>query len=283
MSPPDPPTRGGALLVVVVVLAGCNAAGFGAPQPYTEGGADLDGADLRAAHAAGLRDAGSFRSRTALVVRADGTAARVNRTAVVDGPANRSHGITRIGGDAAGDDGVVIETFTNRSATYRRVMIEAGSGTVVRYDAATAPYEEDPLAVRPVTATRVAEPELIATAVQGANWTGHGVERYNGTWVTRYTASGAGNFSNVRSAAVASGRAGTGDRTDLPIGDEIEVESIEATLLVTPDGVVRRLRIRLVGTNGVELTTVFSTDEVGTATVDDPAWLDEAKEETGRT
>lgn len=280
------PARIGAVAVAVallVVSAGCvGAAGalpFTEPAPYTQSGAALDGADLRTAHLAGLEQAGSFTSTSTIVVDGEEHAFQVERTASVDAAANRSTGTSRFGSDAVDGDGLVVTRFTSESTTSRRVQVDAGQQTITRYDAANAPYDEGLLAVQPVNETRATNADLVRRAVDDVNWTMVGVERYQGQWVTRYEAAGPENVTAMGSTAVAEGHADATDRTTLPETLDLDVQTANATLLVTPDGVVRRFSVDATGNaagHPVEVRITSTTDDVGQTTVATPDWTDEA-------
>ena len=270
----------------MVGLAGCAGIGLGlpigAPAPYTETGAALDGDDLRAAHLAELEANGAYRSSFAFVIAGDQRSARVNRSVVVDRGANESFAHMSVAAEAIEGDGLTVATYSTGNTTYRRFVADVGQQTVTRYDAAQAPYADRPLAVEPVEPEEAAHADLIEPIVEDVNWSQHGVERYDGGWVTRYEAVGAENFSRLRGAAVDAGRVAT-DRGSLADYRGLEVRAVNATLLVGPDGVVRRFDIHVSGElrgQPIDLTLAGSTGELGTAAVEAPGWLDEAKERT---
>lgn len=274
-------------LTVVVVSAGCSIVGAGlplaAPAPYTETGAELNGTDLRAAHLSGLEEAESFRSDATLVLQGDAHAFGVDRSAAVDQASNRSRSVAQYDSDAVEGDGLVVASYTAGNATYRQVAIDAGQQTITRYDAAREPYADGLLAVQPVNRSAAANAGLVAAVADDVNWSQRGVERYDGGWVTRYEASGPENFSAIGSTAVAAGESDATERTELPETLALDVSTINATLLVSPDGVVRRFHVHAVGSAAggpAELTLTVTTDGLGTTRVERPAWIDEARTRT---
>lgn len=205
------------------------------------------------------------------------------RTATANTTADRAVSTSQYDSDAVTGDGLVVTAYTAEDVTYRRAVLDAGDQTVTEYDAARAPYDDGLLAVQPVTANDAARSDLVASIVDDVNWTQQGVERYDGGWVTRYEASGAGNVSAVEESALAEGQGDRTDETTVPETLDVDVRSINATLLVSPDGVVRHLEVHATGNAAgepVELTLTFATDGLGSATVDPPAWLEDARERT---
>jgi hypothetical protein len=62
--------------------------------------------------------------------------------------------------------------------------------------------------------------------------------------------------------------------------------SINADLLVNPDGVVRRVHVHVVGTAAgqpVEVMLVITTQEICTADVEQPLWLEDAQTKSNTT
>lgn len=274
-------------VLLMALLAGCagvvSGLPFTAPQPYTETGAALNASELGAAHADGLESAETFRSNVTLDLVADDTTVRVERTATANATAERALSTTRYGSDAVTGDGLTVSAYTDGDVTYRRTALAVGDKTVTDYDAARSPYEEGLLHVRPVTTADAARVDLVSAVVADVDWTQAGVERHDGDWVTRYEASGPANFSAIGESALAEA---TGDRTnesEVPETLDLDVRSANATLLVSPDGVVRHLAVHATGNAGgvpVELRLTFSTDGLGSTVVEPPAWLEDAQDAT---
>lgn len=274
-------------VVLMALLTGCagvvSGLPFTAPQPYTETGAALDGSDLRSAHVAGLNESETYRSNVSLVIDGDDHTIRVDRTAAANTTADRAVSTNQYNSDAVTGDGLVVTAYTDEDVTYRRSVLDAGDQAVTEYDAARAPYDDSLLAVQPVTASDAARADLVETVVDDVDWTQQGVERYDGGWVTRYEASGAENFSAVEESALVEGQGDRADDTTVPETLDIDVRSINATLLVSPDGVVRHLEVHATGNAAgepVELTLTISTDGLGTTTVEPPAWVEDVRQRT---
>lgn len=285
------PARRTALLAISVVamvgLAGCAGTGLGlpigAPAPYTETGAALDGADLRANHLGALEAAGSYRSSFAMTIDGTDTAVLLNRSAAVDLAERESATTVRLEADTIEGDGLSVATYSTGNVTYRRIVADVGQQTVTRYDAARKPYSDAPLAVEPADPEAVAHATLIGPLVDDVNWTQRGVERYDGGWVTRYEAAGAENVSRLRGAAVDAGRVESADADVFGASRGLQVTDSNATLLVSPDGVVRYYHVHIdaaIGGQPVEMTLEGSTAGLGSTSVDGPDWLESAKDRT---
>jgi hypothetical protein len=274
------PTRStlpAAALALAVVLAGCSAAGVtvGAPDPYTETGAALDGDALAQDHADALLAGDGFTATTNVTVTVDEDRATVNRTAAVDAGANRSLARTRLAGGAVDDGELLVTRYTENDTTARRVLAGAGTTELRTLDAARAPYDDDLFGVRPVDAERATGDALVAATVGAADWTQRGVERHDGAWVTRYEATAVSDLGAVAGAALTDADLA---RTGLSPAD-LGAENVSATLLVGPDGVVRELTVTATGTTDdgatVRLSVTFSVDP-GAASVERPGWYGEA-------
>lgn len=286
-------TTGGALgplaVIAMVALAGCSA-GAGpltGPDPYTETGDDLDADALSASHAAALHDAGSYRSATNLTVTS-GTAAdaapavAVERTARVDADDDRALATSRLDSGALDGDGLRVVTYTENDTTAREVVIDAEDTSVTRYDAARAPYDDGLLAVSPVDDDARTEADLVAAGTESVDWTQAGVERHEGDWVTRYEASGPDNVSDVEAVVAAALTEADRERTGLDPGG-YEVTAANATILVSPDGVVRQFSLTVVATtddgDAVTVTVTLTTDGLGATDVQRPDWYGEATDD----
>lgn len=265
-------------LALAVVLAGCSAAGVtvGAPDPYTETGAALDGDALAQDHADALLAGDGFTATTNVTVVVGDDRATVNRTAAVDTVANRSTARTRLVGGAVDDGELRLTRYTENDTTVRRVVVGTDATEVRRLDAATAPYGDGLLAVRPADPLRATGVGLVATAVDAADWTQRGVERYDGGWVTRYEADG-GNVSDLGAVVAAALTDAEVERAGLAV-DAVDAENASVTLLVSPDGVVRELRVTATATtdDGTVRVTVTLAVDPGTTTVERPDWYDDA-------
>lgn len=238
---------------------------------------------MRSAHLSGLEASDTYRSNVTLVLDGDEDTVRIERTAAANTTADQAVSTSRYSSDAVTGDGLTVTAYTDGDVTYRRTVLDVGDQTVTEYDAARAPYDDGLLAVQPVPASDAARAALVATIVDDVNWTQKGVERYDGGWVTRYEASGTGNVSAVEESALAEGQGDRINATIVPETLDLDVRSINATLLVSPDGVVRHLAVHATGNAAgepVELTLTFDTYGLGSTVVEPPSWLEETRQRT---
>lgn len=276
-----------AAVLAMVVLAGCTGTisdlPGGAPAPYTQTGAALNGTALAADTLAGLRDAGSFRANTTMRLDASAISVQVDRTAAVDLAANRSSSRSQIATSATNGSGITMDRYSTANATYRRMTLDLGRQTITRYDVSRAPYDDGPLAPRPVTASRMASADLVRASVDRLNWTQAGVEKYDGGWVTRYEATGVANVTGLSRAAMEDAVESANETALSSPSGEGSV-AVNATLLVSPDGVVRRLEVRVSGQSergeSYGMTLRVTTTDLGSTQVEPPAWLAEARAQT---
>lgn len=259
------------LVAAVVLLAGC--AGVGGSEPYTDTGAALDGSELRESHVENLRSAGSFTSSFNASYVAGGSRTAINVTTRVDAGNDRAIQYTRL--NASGDtvSGVLETTaYTAGDTTYRERTLRSEDGSASSYDSDSAPYD----ALQPVNTT-AAQFAGVLGAVDRVNWTQAGVERYDGTSVTRYEAEGVAAFLDASSVAVP----GSDPPPEDPAVGDGEVLEAGATLLVTGDGTVRLLEVTFVVETGDGRTAVsyrIGFEDIGSTAVEEPSWTDRAAE-----
>jgi hypothetical protein len=256
-----------ALLAAVVLLAGCAGAGA---QPYTETGEALNGTELRQSHTENLESAGSFTSSFNASYAAGEGRTTINLTTRVDGEADRALQQTRLNASGSAVSGVLeTATYTDGDTTYRQRTLDTDGGTTSSYDSGSAPYDGS---VQPVNTTAARFADALGD-IDRVNWTQSGVEQYDGTAVTRYEAEGLEAFLNASAVAVP----GADTPTEEPSVGSGEVIEARATMLVTGDGTVRLLEVAFVAEAGGDRTTVsyrISVDDVGSTTVEEPAWTD---------
>lgn len=259
------------LVAAVVLLAGC--AGVGGSEPYTDTGAALDGDTLRESHVENLRSAGSFTSSFNASYVADGSRTTINLTTRVDTEEDRALRYTRLNASGPTVSGVLETTaYTAGDTTYRKRTLQSEDGSASSYDSDSAPYD----ALQPVNTT-TAQLVGVLGDVDRVNWTQAGVERYDGTSVTRYEADGVAAFVDASSVAVPGSDAPPQDPS---VGDG-EVVEAGATLLVTGDGTVRLLEVTFVVDTEQGRTAVsyrISFEGIGTTEVEEPSWTDRASE-----
>lgn len=267
--------------VLLVALAGCSGVlpgtGDAEEEAYTTSGEELNGTTLRSDHVDQLEAAGSFTTGTTVVLESANRTAELERTTAVDLEGDRALQTDTIETSGAGMSGTFgSDTYTAGDETYTRLRAGTGNDTSVQYQHASAPYDD--VGVTPVNTTAAMNAELAENAAATVNWTQTGVVERNGTTVTRYEATGQENFTEFR------------DRTDLGPGEtdlselDAEISEIEATMFVDRDGVVRQFDVRFAGTaqgQDVTMSVTVTTTDVGETTVQEPGWLDEARNRSG--
>ena len=227
----------------------------------------LDGETLAASHRESLTER-SFEARFSFAVDLPDGTASIDERVVVDRTAglalnDRATTLT----NANGTRNVTTTRFTDLAdgTTYERL---SGTGYATVY----SDTDGDGTSTRPVNASDVGG--SVVGAAASVEWTRVGQETLDGVAVTRYEASGTDSLRPFREETEFG--ASAFERID-------DVESANATLLVGADGVVRGFSLYADGTAdgdpvSVALDVRFSN--VGSATVDAPAWLDEAKRNT---
>jgi hypothetical protein len=203
-----------------------------------------------------LRSAGSFTSTMRFSGTGQGaeTGELTNRYSV-DLENERFFGHVEAG-DAAGTASV-IEWFSADGVTYTRI----GSGEEVVYVRDT---EENRFSMSEATL----DDTYFAYAAENDEWlTREGTETYDGVTVTRYEATGVEKWAYFEAYAREDG----------------EVTDFEYVVLVDDDGLVRYLSWHLAGVDNsggesrpFSQTVEMELTDVGSTTVEDPAWLSEA-------
>lgn len=156
---------------------------------------------------------------------------------------------------------ILTESYTSGDETYQRSVSPFQEGP--QYSYATEPYTNT--SVTPVNFSQASGQQSYID--QGITWTNEGSTTYEGMQVTRYTAEGVENFPNL----------------DTVTGQSIEsVDSVSAELLIDDNKIVRLLQWDISGTNeqgnDVSLSLTFEISNVGSTTVEEPAWTDEVQQ-----
>ncbi|MEF8877162.1 MAG: hypothetical protein V5A60_10615 [Haloarculaceae archaeon] len=263
------------LLVVVVVLAGC--LGGGAPEAPAggsggsgdggsgssdggggDGGAgdgESDGAeDLAVVDSERLlREAGSFTSSWSFsMVDAEGTESTVTNTFAVDLDANRTSETLAFVGD---QEGTSYDRFTAAGTSYTRY----GDGEQTFYQ--MMPVQDDPVGSALARGAAVTYDDFEDARFVGTEtFDGVPVDRYEYTDPLLWRQYGAGTFGTE---------------------ENVTVTEFTVVVLVDGDGLARSTGWTLVGeTDAGETVTAewrFEVTDVGSTTVADPDWLEEAR------
>jgi len=247
--------------VATVALAGCTSGGPDTTTP-TETPVDPGGSDELSVQAADdrLRAAGSFTTDWSYTVTdVDGTTTSVNDTYRVDLENDRSYERLSTAGPAAE---TTVETYVAGGTSYNRV---GASG-----DAYYQTSDQPPNVFETATGRAsgfYSDFEEDATFV--------GTETFDGDTVSRYEYSDAdawGSYNNaLRSAAFSS-------------SSNVTITEFEVAILVDGDGVGRLTTFTVSGEtdDGTQVSAEwrYSVTDIGSTTVDEPDWLDEARAQT---
>lgn len=253
--------------IALVLLAGCSGVpglGGGGGEAYTAADEPLNTTALQADHTENLREAGSF------TVRLNGTSTVGNDTSTqqtvirADLESNRTYQRSQVDQSLAGQSsGVESELYVDNGTGYARFVLGSGNQS-------QAQYQTVDLSQLPPGSSAPSEQFLTLdqyfAITEGANWTQQGTESFRGTTVTRYTIEGDYNESAL-----------TG-------GTAANVTDFGATLLVTGDGTVRSFGFNAtVEQQGraVNVSNTIVVTDVGSTAVEEPDWLDEARNASG--
>lgn len=248
------------LVVVAVALAGCSALGPGESTPTDSGPSvttgDSETLSITAADQR-LREAGSFTTDWSYTVTdVDGTTTSVSDTYRVDLTTNRSYEQFSASSPSGESD---IDTYTADGSSYSRVETAAG----VRYQ--VSDQSTDVLSASTGRASSFyGDLEADARLV--------GTESFDGTTVSRYEYDDADAWasysSGLSSAAFSS-------------SENVTITDFEIAVLVDGDGVARLTTFTVSGEtdDGTEISAEwrYAVTDIGSTTVEEPAWLDEAQ------
>lgn len=244
-------------LVLAVALAGCSGltGGDGTPSA-TDGGPDgtpVDTDSILAAHTEALDGAGSYTTNATIAINGSGP---------VSGTQSVSYLV-----DSGSDEAMLRQTFQGASV----VQYTAGNTTYLRqtqggnatYRVASEPYGDGFQALTPVNTSQAANLAGLGSVLGNVTYQQAGSATVDGVAVTRYEASGSDAINLGNSPG--------------------NVTAFESTLAVADDsGVVRTLTFTIsIEQQGQtqEQDIEVTTSGVGSTTVPEPDWLDEAREQ----
>ena len=244
------------LVVLAVALAGCTSVGPDAAETDTAvdpgGDEELSITDTEQR----LRAAGSFTTDWSYTVTdVDGTTTMVTDTHRVDLTTNRSYERFTTSG-ASGDSEV--ETYIADGTSYSRVSTAQGE----MYQLS----ENPPNVFESATGRSAA---IHSDLEDDAQFTG--TETYDGVTVSRYEFADADAWSEYNSDLSTAAFSSTGNVT---------ITDFEIAVLVDEDGVARFTTFTVSGEtdDGTEISAEwrYSVTDLGSTTVEEPGWLDEA-------
>lgn len=135
------------------------------------------------------------------------------------------------------------------------------------------------------TLTAFLQTDLIGNADENILWTQDGTETLDGTEVVRYVANSDSQFEGFQESATSTideqSEDESGDGTSFTLDDDtITITSMSATMLVSPDGVVREFTYTVAGTTGeepVSLEIRLSVSDIDSTTVTAPDWVENSQ------
>ncbi len=252
--------------IALVLLAGCSGVpgfGGGSGDAYTAPGEPLNASALQADHTENLREAGSFTvtingssafgndsTEQGTVVRAD---LENNRTL------QQADIAQSMGGQATGGTQTL---YVEDGTAYVRLAFGSDNGTQTQYQVVNLSGQ----ASQQSPSRQFLTLNQYVSIIDGGNWTQQGTESFEGTTVTRYTVNGTDAFD---ASSLAAAGAPAPNVTDF-----------EATMLVTADGTIRKLAFTFEAVaqgQPITVTNDLVVSDVGSTTVEQPGWLDEAR------
>lgn len=217
----------------------------------------FDAARLNGDHVEALRAAGSFTTASELVIRSESQTRFINGSYAVErgGPALGVANITYVT-DGNVTDYPTTTRYTEGDTTYERQVERTDDGRETSYRKGSEPYgDAEPTPVNTTVAYTLGE--IARSVVDASAWNETGSGTYDGAPVTRYDTSG----------------------DQFAAGPEYGEAAGAATLVVDEDGVVRYVAYRFVTVQGGERTEYVyaaSYTGVGSTTVEEPSWTDQA-------
>ncbi|WP_135536199.1 DUF7537 family lipoprotein [Halostella pelagica] len=236
-------------VTVIVLTAGCsgvtgifgNDDGDSGVEPYTESGDELTGEMLNESHRDTLRSAGSYTAEVNISLTSDESSITQDTRGKVDLENDRQYVVQ----SASLFGNRTTYRYMADNVTYEKVVPEGGE---TRYE--TTQNAE------------TASASVNTDNIDAFEWEQRGTETHEGVGVTRYEATGVANYSALPTDA-----------------SEDNISDLSATLLVTEDGVMYEYTVDYTreSDSTQELSLRYATRDIGSTTVEEPDWLDEAQ------
>jgi hypothetical protein len=249
-------------------------------RPERTDDGEATSAAVRARHVSTLRAAGSATVTLRLQRESDNGTLAFERTTAVDFDDERLRENGTITGSTLG--GFVsttlleYEQFESVDERVVRGSTPLANGTVEHYDALTAANES----WRGANASTVVFGATVGNSGT-LSWTERGRTTFEGTTVTRYTATNPSNISGSHLNASVSLPAQSNESASNPTNVTLlTVHNGSASKYVGPDGAVRYLQYRVDATEGSTPVTYVATlriTDVGSTTVTEPAWTESVR------
>jgi hypothetical protein len=225
-----------------------------------------DGLSVTADHTEALRNAGSFTSSLNITstTTQNGTDSTtgIELDVMIDQGGDRGY-INQTIGSRLGD--INAESYTAGEETFQRSSSPFGT----QYFYGTEPYADSNVTPVNVTSAGVGGEQLLFGA-GNLTWTEEGSDTRDGVDVTHYSVSDADAIEQAGGQLA-------------PNATSIDSVSVDA--YVDGDGIVREMSWSFSGIdqngNEFDFESTYRTTDVGSTTVEEPGWLDEAREQTG--
>ena len=244
------------------------------PEPAVKPG-QIDAGAVADRHTAAIRDAGSYTMRTNISfdgfnesspVGAFATLFSLSNTIRVDLEAGRSLSV----GGSEHPEMPTTETYVDaeRGQTFRRSATQDGNVTYQTFEYVPAALQNSTDA----GAKQMTGGDQVERWLSTVNFSVVGVEQVDGQSFTRLEAEGPDSHAKLNEG--------------LNTWNDSDYESMRTTMLIDDEGIVRELRYEIVvNTSGEAATSTMTIrwTDVGSTTVQEPNWLDEAQTTTTET
>jgi hypothetical protein len=281
---------------LVVGLAGCSSnTGSDGPREEAPLGEDdnttlpdeaVSLENLNRSHTAAVTDAASVTTAFRARLDTDYGAVFFNSTVALNLTTANARQQTLYEGTTG--DGLLRTTFANVDSyatpneTYKRTESDFINGTTYNHTVSDSGEAWDSNSV-----TTYLQTDLLNSADDHVIWTPEGTRQFNDTGTYRFVAEGASEFDGFRESVTAlidsQATAESNEQQNFSIGQDttLTVTDMNATMLVSPDGVVRYFSYYLNGTidgEAVSLTVELWNTKVGETTVTEPEWTTRAEQ-----
>ncbi|WP_135821170.1 DUF7537 family lipoprotein [Halostella litorea] len=246
------------LVAMLVLTAGCSAGGLlgggdgngngdsGSIEPYTDSGDELTGEMVNESHTSAIQSAGSYTLESNVSLTGADSSLVQNAHGQVDLENDRQYAVQF----ASLFGNRTTYRYTADNTTYQRIVPEDGE---TQYQTSEG--------------GQIANPSINTDNVDAFEWEQQGTETHEGVGVTRYEATGVANYTALPTSPA-----------------EENVSDVSATLLVSEDGVMHEYRVDYTqeGSGSTqEISLRYAVTDVGSTTVEEPGWLDEARNSSG--
>lgn len=231
---------------------------------------EIDVEAIAERHASALRDAKSYTVETSVSVEGSNesnvssgfsSALSLSETVRVDHETGR--GLAIIGSKGGNGSVSIVYTDFERAKSYQRIGTEA-SASYIGYESVHSVFQGETAVGTDSTATA----DAFENWLQGINFSVAGVETSDGQQLTRLEATGVESHN------------------ESSMWNSPGSEPVRTTVLVDEEGMIREIsheQRRNVSGQTVQTTMTITYSNVGSTNVEEPDWLDEARESANET